>query len=252
VFAMILSFFKKRPAPACFISYPKSGRTWVRHVLRLAGAEVKFTHAGHGTAKLKDIGNEYVGVKESMLREKNIFLHRNALDTAVSLYFQIHRTELSDSNAKHQEIFDKLNGLGRLPPTDINDFVLHKIWGCEQICKFNRGWCEHLNNKSNIIVITYEDIKNAPELWFTILLNFLEVKDYDLNFLVMESSFQRMRKVELEQESPGKGLKLHGLRDGDPDTLKVRRGIVKGYFEYLRPETIDAAALIAKKYGFDI
>jgi hypothetical protein len=215
----------------------------------LAGVRVKFSHGGHGTANLKEIGNEFVGVKETVLRRKNIFLYRNILDTAVSLYFQIHRRNLSGDEVGHQAMQDKLAKLGRLPPTDINEFVLHPIWGCEQISKFNRGWCDCLKYE-HALVVRYEDLKQNPLLWFRRLLDFLGCKNYDLDRLVEESSFQRMRGVELQ--GTDKKLKLYGLKDGDYDSLKVRKGTVKGYLEYLTPETVAAAALVAKKYGFDI
>jgi hypothetical protein len=252
---MNLNFFKtvkKRPAGAALISYPKSGRTWVRYVFALAGAKVKFSHGGHGTATLEEIGNEYAGLQETVLRQKNILLHRNVLDTAVSLYFQIHRRNLSSDNAGHLEMVDKLKKLGRLPPIDIDEFVLHPIWGCGQISKFNRGWCDYLQNERRALIVKYEDLRKDPSLWFKTLFDFLGCKNYDLDHLVSESSFQKMRAVELQPKGVRKGLRLYGLKDGDYDSLKVRKGAVKGYVEYLRPETIAAAALIAKEYGFDI
>lgn len=240
----------RRPPSNRLISYPKSGRTWVRYVFNLAGLRVKFSHGGHGTANLKEIGNEYVGVKETAIRQKNIFLYRNSLDTAVSLYFQIHRRNLSGDDAGHLAMLDKLTKLGRLPPVDINEFVLHPIWGCEQISKFNRGWRDYLQNERSAFVVRYEDLKEDPLLWFTRLFDFLGHKNYDLDRLIAESSFQKMRMVELQ--GADKKLKLYGLKDADYDSLKVRKGAVKGYVEYLTPETIAAASFIAKKYGFDI
>lgn len=249
---MIPTLLKRRPRGAALISYPKSGRTWVRYVFSLAGAKVKFSHGGHGTATLENIGNEYAGVQEAVLRQKNIFLYRNALDTAVSLYFQIHRRNFSSNNAEHLEMVDKLTKLGRMPPSAIDEFVLHPIWGCEQISKFNRGWCDYLQNERRTLIVKYEDLKKDPSLWFKKLLDFLGCKNCDVGHLVEESSFQKMRAAELRPGGAGKGLRLYGLKDGDYDLLKVRRGTVKGYVEYLKPETIAAAALIAKKYGFDI
>jgi hypothetical protein len=251
---MILNFLKdkSRQAGTAFISYPKSGRTWVRYLFSLAGVKVKFSHGGHGTATLEEIGNEYAGVQETALRQKNIFLHRNPLDTAISLYFQIHRRNLSGNNPEHLQMVDKLTKLGRMPPLDIDEFVLHPIWGCEQISKFNRGWCDYLQNEREALIVKYEDLKMDPSLWFKTLLNFLGCTYCDVDHLVEESTFQKMREVELQPGGAGKGLRLYGLKDGDYDSLKVRRGLVKGYAKYLKPETVAAATLIAKKYGFDI
>ena len=58
-----------------FISFPKSGRTWMRYVFHLVGCPVTFTHAGHGTSQ-REMGEPFSGVDTSELRSKNIFLHR--------------------------------------------------------------------------------------------------------------------------------------------------------------------------------
>ena len=122
-------------------------------------------------------------------------------------------------------MLDKLTKLGRLPPVDINEFVLHPIWGCEQISKFNRGWRDYLQNERSAFVVRYEDLKEDPLLWFTRLFDFLGHKNYDLDRLIAESSFQKMRMVELQ--GADKKLKLYGLKDADYDSLKVRKGAVK-------------------------
>ena len=82
-----------------FVSYPKSGRTWIRYIFALVNLDVEFTHAGFGTREIKQIGTEFNGVKKSVLGRRNIFMYRNPLDTAVSLYFQIHRTDCSHQTA---------------------------------------------------------------------------------------------------------------------------------------------------------
>jgi hypothetical protein len=56
-----------------FVSYPKSGRTWLRYVLDLVGCKVKFTHAGHGTANVREIGEPFVAPMIADLGHKNIF-----------------------------------------------------------------------------------------------------------------------------------------------------------------------------------
>jgi hypothetical protein len=67
-----------------FVSYPKSGRTWIRYIFHLVGRQVRFTHAGQGTSNPSEIGTKFKRVRGSVLQDKNMFMYRNALDTAVS------------------------------------------------------------------------------------------------------------------------------------------------------------------------
>ena len=233
-----------------FISYPKSGRTWMRYIFSLVNLNVKFTHAGYGTYEVKEIGSEFNGVKRSVLGRRNIFMHRNPLDTAVSIYFQIHRTDFVEPRNHYRQKYEKLEKLRRLPPDDINAFVLHPIWGCENVCKFNRAWYDFLKKKNNGLIICYEDLRKNPRYNISRILDYLGARDYAINDLVHKSSFENMREIELSGRN--KKLKLHGLRGGDFESLKVRKGKVKGYIDYIDTETIKLVGDIVKKYDFEI
>jgi hypothetical protein len=234
-----------------FISYPKSGRTWMRYIFRLLNADVWFTHAGHGTKRSSILKpRQFSELTLSRLGEKNIFMYRNPLDTAVSLYFQIHKHELFSLKKKLSVGYIVSALSGRLPPKDINKFVLHPAFGVENICRFNRAWLDHFNNMPDSLVVTYEEAKTDLPDVINKFITYLDLPPCDIDEIVKKSDFSEMKKFELEKES--KELRLHGMRSEDPETMKVRKGLVKGYQDYLDTNTIEAAKKIAARYQFDI
>ena len=56
----------------------------------------------------------------------------------------------------------------------------------------------------------------------------------------------------IEMSGDGKDLFLYGLRNDDPETLKVRKGKMRGYFDYLDADAIARASRTAATYGFEI
>jgi len=233
-----------------FVSYPKSGRTWMRYVFSLARCQVRFTHAGHGTAKLSEIGTAFSGLRTDLLGRRNIFMHRNPLDTAVSLYFQIHKRDFSPTSLDYAEKYEKLSSLGCLPPRDIAHFVIDPVWGVENICRYNSEWLEFFDGRKNSFLLRYEDAVSNPELAIGRILEFVDLKSVDARELAKASSFQSMREIELSGAPAG--WRLRGDRPDDHESLKMRKGVVRGYSEYLDPKTIEAARNIAARFQLEI
>lgn len=223
----------------------------MRYVFHQLNTDVWFTHAGHGTRRENILkARRFTEPNLSRLGEKNIFMYRNPLDTAVSLYFQIHKHELFSLKKKLKPDYLVSALTGNLPPKDINRFVLHPDFGVENICKFNRGWLDYFNSRPDALIVSYEEAKNDLPAVIKKFITYLDIPASDIDDIVRKSDFSEMKKVELEKES--KELRLHGMRSEDPDTMKVRKGVVKGYREYLNDPTIEEAQKIAARYGFDI
>ena len=75
------------------ISYPKSGRTWIRYIFALVQKPLALTHAGCGS-EVHKLGREFKSVRESLAEERLcLFMHRNPIDTAISFYFQVTRKD---------------------------------------------------------------------------------------------------------------------------------------------------------------
>lgn len=234
-----------------FISYPKSGRTWMRYVFHLLECPVKFTHAGHGTLTINNRGGKpFSGLKLSVLGKKNIFLYRNPLDTAVSMYFQIHKHDPIKLSARSALSYLWMALTRGLPPKDINSFVLHPVWGVENICRFNRAWLDYFENRPNSLVITYEEARKNFATVVQQLVSFAGIAAGDVEAIVRQSDFEAMKQLEMKGKS--RELRLYGLRSGDPNTMKVRKGVVGGYLDDLDVKTIEAAREIAARYRFEI
>jgi len=234
-----------------FISFPKSGRTWMRYIVHLLGSEVIFTHAGYRSSGKKEIGRRFSGVQTSVIGEKNIFMYRDPLDTAISLYFQIHNSDFARGNKGYFKKFIRLALLGRLPPKDISKFVLHPVWGVENICRFNRGWIDYLGDKPNSLIIQYEDAKKDTALTIQKLADFIGISEYDAQDIATKSSFDEMKKLELTV-GKSKELRLYGKKSNNNDSMKVRRGVVAGYKEYLDESVIEKARVIAAEFNFKL
>ena len=60
-----------------------------------------------------------------------------------------------------------------------------------------------------------------------------------------------MREIELTGDpDERKRHALYGKKGNDENTLKVRRGKVKGYMDALKPEVVAAARRVCREYGF--
>ncbi len=238
---------------SAFVSYPKSGRTWMRYVLRLADIDVRFNHAGSGHS-LKEIGEDFLGVDKHVLARKNVFMYRNPLDTAVSMYFETSLRSLHPSSEGFAEKIKKLNLLDRTPPANIQDFVLDPVWGVERVCKFNRGWLDffHTMNDKHFHVLMYESARSDPEREIKRLLDFFNASSKNLAEIVRKTQFEEMQKLESSLAEPVATLRLGMQVPGEPESMKVRKGKVGGYMDYLSPEAIDECRRIALSYGFGV
>jgi hypothetical protein len=232
------------------ISYPKSGRTWLRYVFHLLGLDVELTHAGYGTGGARNIGKPFRHLKKRVMGRRNIFLYRNALDTCVSLYFQVHRTDLISGSYEYPKKYRKLARADCLPPQDMDEFALHPIWGLENVCKFNAAWLAYLEGRPCSMAFSYEHLREDPETHLAALLDFIEAEPYDLAAVIDGSRFEAMRSKEIS--GADQELRLNGPQVPDIDALKVRRGKVRGYTDYLSEGAIAEASRIAATYGFEI
>lgn len=237
--------------PPMLVSYPKAGRTWLRYMLHLAGFEIAVTHAGMGSAG-KDFFRDYRGVRKSRIAGRlPIFLHRNPIDTIVSLYFQVQRKDLALARKVHPLRFAHARWRGRLPPDDIEGFVRHPRFGVETACRYNRAWIDHLTAREPSLVVSYEWLRADPGRGLAAVLDYIgHVPGRPLAEIVEQSNFEAMQR----SERAGKlaGVAGMGVADAnDPESGKVRRGEVKGYGRYLSAATIDELRAIAARYGFE-
>lgn len=228
------------------VSYPKSGRTWLRFALDSADIDATLTHAGASTNR-REIGKPYRQIPARLRDLPVVFLHRNPLDTAVSMFHQVIERDLRPGTGRWLRMWLPLTLKGALPPRDIDAFVLHPLHGIEKVCAYNRLWLDHLAGRSDCLVLTYEAMRADPAAAYQRLLDHWGETSVTGATLAEASSFERMKAA----EHAGRGI-FGNERPAAASAVKVRKGKVAGYLEELRPETVQASAAIARRYGFEI
>lgn len=220
------------------VSYPKSGRTWIDFALKAYGIDAMLTHAGCST-NWREIGRPFPGILKQLADLPLVFLHRDPIDTAVSMYHQVTFRDLRRGSGRYARMFLPLLLRGALPPPDIDGFVLHPTHGIEKICRFNRAWLDHLSGRSDSLILTYEALRADPAAGFQELLDYFGIATVTGQSLAEASTFDRMKEAE-RKERP----------TVTEAGAKVRKGKVRGYVDELRPETIAACRAIMGRFGF--
>lgn len=231
------------PCSIPVISFPKSGRTWLRYAATLAGLGPDFEHAGYSTAPY-ELGIRFKGVPGDYRNRPVIFLHRNPIDTVVSYYFQIMRKDLIPGRKTWAWM---VNHNRKLPSLDIDEFVRNPIYGIEKVLKFNKAWRKHSKATPGSLIVTYENFKESPHSEFKKFFTALGHPEIDCDWIVRETTFERMKEVQEGPDGPTYRL-TYGPR---AESAKVRRGVVRGYTNYLKPETILFCREMAAKDGIN-
>jgi hypothetical protein len=227
----------RRPPEAYIISYPKSGRTWLRLLLGkvlcdqfgveptqmldtlratcLAGVTpTKFTHDGSGMreglhfSKLSACKAHYEG-------KRVVLLLRDPRDVMVSCYFQA---------TKRINVFDG----------SIADFVRNEQYGIRKCVSFYKNWGENVRVPRETLCLRYEEIHAGPQRVLQSLLNFIGVRGVSSQTLDAAIEFGRFENMK-RMEATGQ-FNRQVLRPGDAkddESFKVRRGKVGGYSNYL-------------------
>lgn len=223
------------------VSYPKSGRTWVGVALSSAGIELTMTHAGSST-NWREIGRKPPGVLPVLQGLPCVFLHRDPVDTAVSMFHQVSRRDLVRHSRRWWRLFLTRGWQGAIPPNEINAFVLNDQHGVRRVAAFNRAWLDHLGARSDCLTATYEGLRKDPASGFKRIADFLGYREADGSAMAAAADFERMRAAETSRNPDGS--------DNDPQRMKTRRGKVGGAKDELAPDALAQARSIAAEYGF--
>lgn len=239
-------FWKYRHSQYVFVSYGKSGRTWVRVMVSryfqllhdlpdniIMGFDnysrlnsriprIFFTHDNylrHYT------GN--VDSKKDFYDKKTVLMVRNPIDVAVSQFFQWKYRMRPEKKAMND-----------YPPHDADismyEFVRHEGRGLPHIIEFLNGWARELPNIKNLLVVRYEDLSADPEGELAKIVVFLgesPVPEY-LADAAEFASVDNMRKKERENYFWRSGSRVKAKDVDDPNTYKVRKAKVGGYRDY--------------------
>ena len=243
-----------RRADVVFVSFGKSGRTWLRvmvsrlyqqmhdlpedallgfdnfHNMDKAIPRVFFTHDNY-------IG-DYTGHKDSKVDfygKKVVLLARDPRDVAVSQFFQwMYRMKPEK----------KL--LNEYPPhgTELSlfDFVMHPGGGMPKVIDFMNLWAREMGNVKDICVIRYEDMRAEPEKTLAQLAEFMEMgaTDAQIREAVEYASFESLKKKEAAGSFRFGGGRMMPGDKNNPNSYKVRRAKVGGYRDYFEDEQVRA------------
>jgi len=215
------------------VSFPKSGRTWLRATLTFYWAEryglvdppllefanlhrldrripkIYFTHDVEPNLRPEELNRD----KSRYLRKRVLFVARDPRDVCVSLYFhRRHRDHDLD-----QPIFDFASG---------------ERGGLRTTIEFMNIWSEALKRMPDALRISYEAMHAAPEETLARVLRFFgeEPDPRAVRAALDRARFDRLQSLERS------GAFASGrLTAGDPEdaaSFKVRRGKVGGFSDY--------------------
>jgi len=242
------------------VSIPKSGRTWLRvflHAYCCMLAKREFTLDPHEiaasqmpefvfthdlwqhlkTARLKDsFRGKHLVPPRAVETKPILLLARDPRDVLVSLFFQ-----LSKRTGQFQG--------------SVSEIVTDPRFGIEAIVEIMNTWIAEWGERSNFLLLRYEDCRRNTRRAFAAMLaffGFTEIDDEALDRSLQFSSFENMKAMEANKEFTT-GILLP--RDaGDPDSFKVRRGIVGGYMQYLSAQDLvyieQALASLDPRFGY--
>ncbi len=259
-------------ADAVFLSYGKSGRTWVRVMLSRA------YQLRHGLPQdcLLDFDNmkrrnpsvpaiffthghyieDYTGDrrwKDLLASKKVAWLVRDPRDVAVSLYFQW----------KHRMTEEKI-AITRYPPADpalsLYDFVMGPNVGfLARILDHMAEWERELANTSDLLLLRYEDFRAKPAESLGRLLTFIgtPMSDAEVQGAVDFAAFENMKKMEAKKVFRLSGGRVTTRDPDNPDAYKARRAKVGGWRDYFSEAEIAAietltADRLSASFGYSV
>ncbi len=240
---------------AYIVSYPKSGRTWLRVLIGKALCEkynlpeaimlytkkvtseagilcTKFAHDSSGDRY------EYYRLptdKSKYAENKVIFLARDIKDILVSYYFHTTR------GTKRKE---------KLYSGALSDLIRSDIRGARKVISFYNIWHGQREVPKEFLLIRYEDMHEKTDEVLAQVLHFLGAKNIERHIIetaVQFASFNSMKKKERAGFFKHQSMKPRNINE--PESYKVRKGVVGGYKSYLSQEDIKYIDELRRELG---
>jgi hypothetical protein len=192
-------------------------------------AGVLRTDFHHDESELRDdLDHESLPEDKRAYRGKKVvFLVRDPRDVLVSSYFEAtQRSFLFDGKPVE---FDG----------SLSEFVRSPVFGAMKIAAFYDIWARNQAVPKNFMLIRYEHLHAGPHDLLRRILRFLgagAVRQEHIAEAVAYASLDNMRR--LERANAFGDPRLQPGDPGEPESYKVRRGIVGGYVDYLSPADI--------------
>jgi hypothetical protein len=240
-----------RPAPVVLISFPKSGRTWVRlllgrilqqhfritsvslfelHELSAQHPRIPVITVSHDDSPFLKTSDALEISKEQYRDKKVIFLARDPRDIIVSAYFQKTRRVYA-----HTDPYERTPYQGTL-----TEYVYEPVGGIDTIIRFFNIWVNNRHVPKGFLLLRYEDLIETPQRELRRSLDFMGLSGISQKIIdeaVQFASFENMRKM--EENDALNSFRLRPGEKTDRESYKTRRGKVGGYRDYLAPPEIE-------------
>jgi hypothetical protein len=196
-----------------FISYPKSGRTWIRFMLEQVGVtdRIVFHHDNFefsdGSRPAHNFSvSERLDVYNKI--DRIVYLERDPRDVMVSLYHQV--------TGRFGDVFAYRG--------TISEFLHDPYFGAINLQRFRKIW-EELCQQPNVLKITYEECHHDPAQTLIKTLDFygFPYSKKDIATAIEASSFDKMKELEDSGQFHEPWLRRRN------DAPKVREGRIGGF-----------------------
>lgn len=207
-------------ASTFLVSFPKSGRTWLRTMVEYA------VEREYGAAAKQGLW--------SFVHDDDPFWRRPAELASRKTEFRYKRVILLTREPKDvlvSSFFHKRDRQG-LWTGSLQEYLAQPIGGLETWVRYHEIWRAHAQEPLAFMEISYEELHADAVGQLQRVLAFLgrPVPDETLAEAVRHASFERMQAR--ERESCG--------ADARAESLKARKGLVGGHRDYLSPDEIAA------------
>jgi alcohol sulfotransferase len=261
---------RNRPVYLC--SYPKTGRTWLRYLLAAYMDDVL------GLGRGINLTNMFGVIPNlSLHQQRGIAGFRLRGDERAPLLLATHAAYDSTTFARSADVLLLLRGVHDVVVSSffhatrqrreaerfrgsLSSFIDDPYKGLPRFVHYHNAWAEQVGRR-HAHVATYESLHAEPLAALRAILEFLELPiDEDALERAREhASFDAMQSEELER-----GIGGQHYDRSDPEALRVRKGRIGGYREYLaegdiarisaecRRQLTPRALDMFARYGLDI
>lgn len=228
-----------------FLSYPNSGRTWVRYFLskyfeKKYSVEISIEFVPKWNPKevpsidfthnffdyFQHYNNDPYILDAKILDKKPIItMTRDPRDAAISFY---------NDKSHREKIYDG----------SLNDFLFSDVYGIDRQSKFVLALLDfYKNHTDKKMLLTYENLSVNTKNEFYKLINFIDspVDEIAFKYALEESKFKNMQDKEKSLVGTVKSMQRLAAPtwDGEEQSLKMRKGKAKNYKSEISEESLN-------------